>query len=323
MLVATAVALYLLFPSITSTLSAFPRLRELAPQWMAVSLASEVASFACAWLLLGVALHTSKWYAVATTQVASNALGQAVPAGAAAGAALQYRMLSGAGIEPAAAGTGMAAATALQYASLCALPAIALPVVAGSGANDRLITAAWVGLAAFVVIVALLAIALLWSRAPTLIGRAIQSLLNLRPKHPPVTTLPKRLREQQRKIRRELGKNWAPALLGAVGNWAFDYGALVAALAAVGTRPNPALILLAYTASAVLRMIPITPGGLGFVEAGLTGTLALAGVDASGAVLATLQYRLVSYWLPLAAGPVAAVLYGRRYRMGARSGAKR
>ena len=45
-------------------------------------------------------------------------------------------------------------------------------------------------------------------------------------------------------------------------------------------------------------MIPITPGGLGFVEAGLTGVLTLAGVTPEHAVLATLLYRLFSYWLP-------------------------
>ena len=60
-------------------------------------------------------------------------------------------------------------------------------------------------------------------------------------------------------------------------------------------------------------MIPITPGGLGFVEAGLGATLALTGISASEAVIATLQYRLVAYWLPLLLGPVAAVLYRRRY----------
>jgi uncharacterized protein (TIRG00374 family) len=63
----------------------------------------------------------------------------------------------------------------------------------------------------------------------------------------------------------------------------------------------------------VLGMIPITPGGLGFVEAGLVGLLALAGVAAAVASIAVLAYRLVSYWLPLPAGAVAAVLHRRRY----------
>ena len=58
-----------------------------------------------------------------------------------------------------------------------------------------------------------------------------------------------------------------------MGNWLFDYLALLAALTAVGSRPRPSLVLLAYVAAALLGMIPITPGGLGFVEAGLAATL--------------------------------------------------
>jgi uncharacterized membrane protein HdeD (DUF308 family) len=53
--------------------------------------------------------------------------------------------------------------------------------------------------------------------------------------------------------------------------------------------------------------------GLGFVEAGLVGTLTLAGVPAHDAVLATLTYRLVSYWLPIPAGGLAYVVFNRRY----------
>src|SRR5262245_54788889 len=75
----------------------------------------------------------------------------------------------------------------------------------------------------------------------------------------------------------------------------------------------PSLVLLAYVVAAVPGMIPITPGGLGFVEAGLTATLVLAGVPAGTAAIATLAYRLVSYWLPLPAGLLAYGLYRRRY----------
>jgi hypothetical protein len=64
-------------------------------------------------------------------------------------------------------------------------------------------------------------------------------------------------------------------------------------------------------------MIPITPGGLGFVEAGLTAMLTLAGIPAAQATVATLAYRLVSYWLPLAAGGVAWPMFRRAYPVAA------
>ena len=41
--------------------------------------------------------------------------------------------------------------------------------------------------------------------------------------------------------------------------------------------PRPALVLLAFCAAQMLSQVPATPGGLGFVEAGLAATLAAAG----------------------------------------------
>ena len=72
-------------------------------------------------------------------------------------------------------------------------------------------------------------------------------------------------------------------------------------------------MLLAFCAAQVLAQIPVTPGGLGFVEAGLTAMLTLAGVGAGAAVLATFAYRLFAYWLPLPLGLVGFALHKRRY----------
>jgi uncharacterized protein (TIRG00374 family) len=56
-------------------------------------------------------------------------------------------------------------------------------------------------------------------------------------------------------------------------------------------------------------LFPVTPGGLGIVEASLSGLLILAGVRPGYAVLATLAYRIASYWLPL----LAYLLFRHRY----------
>ena len=64
----------------------------------------------------------------------------------------------------------------------------------------------------------------------------------------------------------------------------------------------------------IIGMIPLTPGGLGLVEASLTGLLVLAEVNSSQAVLATLTYRIASYWVPLCAGPIAYGVFKFRHR---------
>ena len=114
-------------------------------------------------------------------------------------------------------------------------------------------------------------------------------------------------------MRNAFGSRWPFALVGIVGKPAFDYLGLICCLAAVGTRPNPSLVVLAYSGACLLALIPFTPGGLGFVEAGLTGLLTLAGVSAHDAVVATLAYRLLTFWIPLPVGGIAYLLYRRRY----------
>src|SRR5215218_7432796 len=138
----------------------------------------------------------------------------------------------------------------------------------------------------------------------------------LRKKHPPPADLPERLRDERDLVRRALGKRWWEAVAGAAGRWLFDWLTLLTALAAVDQHPRPSLVLLAFCAAQLLAQIPITPGGLGVVEAGLTGTLVLIGVPAGAAAVATLAYRLVSYWLALPAGGGAWLYHRRRVRAG-------
>jgi uncharacterized protein (TIRG00374 family) len=98
-----------------------------------------------------------------------------------------------------------------------------------------------------------------------------------------------------------------------IGRAVFDFLTLLTAIAAFGSDARPSLVLLAYASAMLLGMIPFTPGGLGFVEAGLTAMLVLAGVSAGDAVGVALLYRLMSFWLPIPAGLLAAVGHRRRY----------
>jgi uncharacterized membrane protein YbhN (UPF0104 family) len=146
-------------------------------------------------------------------------------------------------------------------------------------------------------------------------GRVVQRLRNwILRRRPPLVGLDETLLSQRNEIRAVLGRHWWRALLLSSARLGFDYLCLLAALRATGSRPRPSLILVAYAAAGIIGMIPVTPGGLGLVEAGLTGLLVLAQVDSSQAVLATLTYRLASYWAPLFAGPIAYGAFRIRYR---------
>jgi len=110
-----------------------------------------------------------------------------------------------------------------------------------------------------------------------------------------------------------LGRKWRLAAVLTAGRLGFDYGCLLAVLRATGAGPRPSPVLLAYAAAGIVALFPLTPGGLGVVEASLSGLVILAGVHPGDALLASLAYRVASYWLPLLAGPPAYLLFRHRY----------
>jgi uncharacterized protein (TIRG00374 family) len=313
LLIVTGISLYFVFPSLIEVFSSWPRLVDLEPWWLLPMVLLEAGSFASIVALQRICLRTRAFWPVLTAQLAGNAFSRIVPGGAAAGAAVQYPMLVDAGVPRGRVASGLTTATGVTFGVLLALPLAALPtIVLGLPISRGLTQAAVMGAIGFAVIVAL-AVSITVSDAPLrLLGRGAQALQNrLRRHHEPVRDLPERLIAERNHAIGALGRNWWKALLAGLGWWLLDYSALLLALAAIGASPEPSLVLVAYAGGLVLTMIPLTPGGLGFVEAGLTGLLALAGIDAADAALATLAYRLVSYWLPIPLGAAAVVIHRR------------
>jgi len=309
-------AIYLALPGLLAVLGAWPRLSTLNPIWFAAALAAELASFTCNFALQRLALRSRGWFAVVTAGLAGNAVTDSLPGGDAVGAAVQFSMLSTAGFDTDTAVGGLTAFSLLGVGGLLALPVLALPaILAGAPVSPGLVHTALLGVAGFVLFAIFGVIILRTERPLAAIGRAAQSLRNwvTRGRRPPRTGLDQRLLNQRDTIRTVLGKRWWQAALLTAGRLGFDYGCLLAALRATGAAPRPSLVLLAYAAAGIVALFPVTPGGLGIVEASLSGLLILAGVHSGYAVLATLAYRVASYWLPMFAGPVAYLLFRLRY----------
>jgi uncharacterized membrane protein YbhN (UPF0104 family) len=225
-------------------------------------------------------------------------------------------MLRKAGLPGAATASGLTAVNLLTLGTLLALPLLAVPaILLGPPIPDDLLQGLWVALGALAILFAVGAVLLVADRPLRRVGAAIQAVRNaLLRKRVPVDWLPERLVRERDLILGVLGHSRWEALAGSIGRWLLDYGALLVAVRAVGADSRALLVLLAFVAAQVLAQIPVTPGGLGFVEAGLTALLVLAGVGAADAALATLAYRLASYWLPLPAGAAAWGIHAWRYR---------
>ena len=308
-------ALYLVLPKLIAVLGAWPRLSTLNPVWFTACLAAELVSFTCNFALQRLALRTKDWFPVVAAGLTGNAVTNSLPGGSAAGAAVQFHMLTTAGFDTDTAVGGLTAFSLLEVGGLLALPIFALPAILGGAAvSPGLVHTALLGIAGFVLLAIFGVIILRTDRPLAALGRAAQSLYNrvTRGRRPPVSGLDKRLLAERDTIRAVLGKNWRQAAVLIAARLGFDYGCLLAALRATGAEPQPSLVLLAYSAVGVIGLLPLTPGGLGIVEASLSGLLILAGVRAGYAVLAILAYRIASYWLPLLAGPPAYLLFRHR-----------
>ena len=131
-------AIYLALPSLIAVLGDWPRLSTLNPIWFALALVAELASFTCNFALQRLALRTRGWFAVVTAGLSGNAVTDSLPGGDAAGAAVQFSMLTAAGFDTDTAVGGLTAFSLLGVGGLLALPLFALPaILAGMPGQPR------------------------------------------------------------------------------------------------------------------------------------------------------------------------------------------
>jgi len=101
------------------------------------------------------------------------------------------------------------------------------------------------------------------------------------------------------------GSGLAECLALALANWALDLVVLYLFFLAVGHHQHLGAVIVAYSIANLLAVLPITPGGLGIVEATLVALSIPFGAPRQIAVIAVIGYRLVNFWLPLPFGAAA------------------
>jgi uncharacterized protein (TIRG00374 family) len=224
-----------------------------------------------------------------------------VPGGSAAGAGLGYRLLTEAGVQGTDAGFALATQGLGSALVLNVLLWLGLLVsIPRRGFNPLYGTAAVVGallITGFAVAVVLLTrgedrlagvVCRVADRIPMLDGDGVSRVLH-------------RVAERLRVLgadRRLVTR----AALWAGANWLLDAASLWVFVAAFGYRVDVDGLIVAFGLANVLAAVPITPGGLGVVEAVLTSALVGFGTPRGTAVLGVVVYRLVNFWLPIPVG---------------------
>lgn len=310
------VILYFFFPTIVEFFDSADELASVEWWWYLIMGILMTGAFMAAWELTHIAVPGISRPVAAFSQLVSNAMAKVIPGGAVAAGATYFRMLSVSGVPIPRAAAALAAVSFISNLVLFSLPGIALLIAVFSAPiPEGLAPVAVAGTLLFLVLFGVVFIVVRFDRPLLFLGGIVERVVGWaadrfnRDWDPTAQGI----LEQRNDLVKALGERWHRALAAAVANWLLDYMVLFTALVAVGAEPRVSLVLLAFAGAAVLGMIPITPGGLGFVEVGLVALLTASGIPARDATLATLAYRLFQFWLPIPAGAIAYVIFRRKY----------
>lgn len=281
--------------------------------------ALNVVTFAPSWQ---VALPGLSFMQALTVTQASTALSIVVPGGVAAGVAGSVGVLRGWHFSTRDI-TRAITLTSLwnQFINL-SFPILAVFLLALSGESTAaLATVAFIGVAILGVVVAGFVLILVSNRLAGDLGDVAARFVNwtLRKVHRgPVSWSGASFESFRREAGTLLERRWLP-LTGAtlLGNLTV-FLVLLVSLRTTGVPASQVTLVEAFASWALVRLltaIPITPGGIGVIELGLTGALVGFGGHRASVVAAVLVYRFLTTVPTLILGLAAALTWRRQGRL--------
>jgi uncharacterized protein (TIRG00374 family) len=309
-LVTAFLGVHLLLPQLAG-LDDVARQLARATWWLPLAaLALEAASFATYGELTTGAMRSQgqrvRRSLMQRASVSSTALGKALPGGAAAALAIMLRALRDQGLEATRSASALATAGVIWLTSMVLL----LPVGAALAlAGGELGSMALGGIGAGVAVLLGLALLLFAVRRPDATGRKTGRFVAWLARGPirrwidpgeveRAVTDGLRSAAGVARNRRAL----AASLALATANLLLDFAVLLVLAITIGHGTPLWPLLLVYAIGMLVATVPITPGGVGIVEATMIGALVAVGAPAAAATSAVLGWRLVSHWLPIAVG---------------------
>ncbi|MEI6621199.1 MAG: lysylphosphatidylglycerol synthase transmembrane domain-containing protein [Actinomycetes bacterium] len=247
------------------------------------------------------------------------AIGNGVPAGGAFGLGLEYAMLASYRVKPAVATAAIGAIGVWNVFMSLGLPILGVVAIYFS---DRVKPGPyiWAGIIGFFVLIVLVIVFGLMMRSQRLaeslgrLGNRIAGPIVARFKHgerpdfvPPILSFRDGIADLVR-------KRWHTITLSELAVSLTQFLIMFAALRGVEGPTGSTPILAAFGAFAVAQigmMIPLTPGGLGTVDAIMIALLTAMGVSSGNATAADLVWRASSYVPQIIIGVVCLITWSR------------
>lgn len=302
-----ALVLYYAVALLPQFVSAAQELREVNPVLIGVGFALELAALYFYSLLtrasLGEAGDSLSSMRMFRIQLSTKALTNVVPGGNAAGSALGYRLLTLSGIKGPDAGFALATAGIGSAVVLNLVFWLGLVVsVPRRGVNPYYGGAALAGII-IIGVAGFLVVGIMegQGRADRVIRWVARRLRTDEDRmasalHQIATRLEELISD------RSLLKR---VVMFALLNWLIDAAALWVFLRAFGGTLDVDALIVAFGLANLLAAIPITPGGLGYVDAAYVLTLVGFGLTRDTATLGVAAYRFAQFFFPIFLGAVA------------------
>lgn len=302
---------------------ALPKFADFSEVWAAVRAMTwlEVATLALAavwnivtyWFVMMSSLPGSNLWQTMKVNQASTAVANTLPGGGAIGIGVTYGMYSAYGFSKAEIGLSVVVSGIWNNFIKLGMPVVALAFLVLEGdAGGALMTAAGAGLAALLVALSLFAAVLKSEVAARKVGHILQrtvvrtkSLLGRKA----TSDLENATVAFRGRAITLIRARWLQLTTSSLVSHLSLYLVLLLALRHVGVSEAEVSWSQALASFAFVRLIsalPITPGGLGVVELGLTAALVAAGGNEPQVVAAVLLYRALTYLPPI---PIGLALY--------------
>jgi uncharacterized membrane protein YbhN (UPF0104 family) len=318
--VAVIVGTYVfVLPQFADYSEVWAQVRMLSWEWIVVLLATVVlnlATFPPPWM---VALPGLGYWSALTVTQASTASTYLAPGGPAVGIGVSAAILIGWGFHADQVALAVTLTGIWNQLAILGAPAVAFALLTLTGGDSAsLQTIAIVGLAVFVLIAGSFALALASARMARRVGDLAARLLNRSlalVRRGPVGWSGQSLVHFRNQAIGLLHRRWPLLTLATLAGQLSVFIVLLACMRALGVGAGEVSVVEAFAGwslARVLGSIPITPGGLGIVELGLTTVLVGFGGNRAGVVAAVLLYRFLTIVPTLVLGAFAAATWRRR-----------
>jgi len=274
-----------------------------------------LVTFAPSWMV--VLPELGFWRAFVVTQ-ASTASTYIAPGGAAVGVALSYAMLRRWGISLGQVGLAAALTGIWNQLALLGFPAVALVLLTIKKEQNALLqSVALLGLVVFAVAVGAFAAALSNARLARRIGDAVARAASWalrRIGRRPVGWSGESFVRFRASAIGLLRRRWHVLTLATLAGQLTMFLLFLVSLRALDVSSHEVSAIEAFSAWSLVRLLgslPITPGGIGVVEVGMTTALIGFGGHNAEVVAAVLLYRFLSIVPTLILGLTAGVIWRR------------